>query len=58
MKQGVWEKEYRNVDNLWGFNPNNMLLTYINLVSKSGKVLDIGIGEGRNAFFLPDKGMR
>ena len=58
MKQGVWEKEYKNVDTLWGFNPNNMLLTYIDLVPKSGKVLDIGIGEGRNALFLLNKGMR
>lgn len=56
MKQGVWEKEYKNVDTLWGFNPNNMLLTYIDLVPKSGKVLDVGIGEGRNALFFAKQG--
>ncbi|MDG5788798.1 class I SAM-dependent methyltransferase [Evansella sp. AB-P1] len=56
MKQGVWEKEYRNVDNLWGFTPNNMLSNYIDLVPKSGKILDIGIGEGRNALFFAKHG--
>ncbi|SOC43794.1 class I SAM-dependent methyltransferase [Ureibacillus acetophenoni] len=56
MKQEVWEKEYRNVDNLWGFTPNNILLKYIDLVPKGGKVLDVGIGEGRNALFFAKQG--
>lgn len=56
MKQGYWEKEYRNVENLWGYAPSNQLSKYIDLIPKSGKILDIGIGEGRNAIFLAMKG--
>lgn len=56
MKQGYWEKEYRNVENLWGYAPSNQLSKYIDLIPKSGMILDIGIGEGRNAIFLAMKG--
>nr|TXF81835.1 class I SAM-dependent methyltransferase [Alkalicoccus halolimnae] len=56
MKHEVWEKEYRSVDNLWGFTPNSMLLNYTAFVSKKGKVLDVGIGEGRNALYFAQQG--
>ena len=56
MKQGVWEDEYRSVENLWGYTPNHVLSTYIDIIPKSGKILDIGIGEGRNAFFFAKQG--
>ncbi|MCK1995142.1 class I SAM-dependent methyltransferase [Peribacillus muralis] len=56
MKQSVWEQEYRNVDSLWGFNPNNILSQYVDMLPESGKVLDIGIGEGRNALFFAKRG--
>lgn len=52
MKQNVWEQEYRNEDSLWGFNPNNILSQYVDMLPESGEVLDIGIGEGRNALFF------
>jgi len=52
MKQNIWEKEYRNVDSLWGFNPNSILSQYVEMLPENGEVLDIGIGEGRNALFL------
>ena len=56
MNQEVWEKEYKNVDNLWGLNPNNVLSKYINITPKDGKVLDVGVGEGRNALFFAKQG--
>ena len=52
MKQSIWEKEYKKVDHLWGFNPNSMLTRYVEMLPENGKVLNIGIGEGRNAFFF------
>ncbi|MEL3958181.1 class I SAM-dependent methyltransferase [Caldifermentibacillus hisashii] len=58
MNQGYWERGYRNVDNLWGFTPNNLLSTYIDLVPKSGKVFDVGIGEGRNALYFAKQGYK
>jgi len=43
-----WEKVYREVKFLWGSEPDPMLIKYANLVPE-GKVLDVGMGEGRNA---------
>ena len=56
MKQSIWEKEYKKVDHLWGFNPNSMLTRYVEMLPENGKVLNIGIGEGRNAFFFAEQG--
>lgn len=44
----AWEKEYRKVESLWGFKPDPILMKYADLVPK-GKILDLGIGEGRNS---------
>lgn len=52
----IWEKEYRNVDSLWGFNPNGILSQYVEMLPENGEVLDIGIGEGRNALFFAEQG--
>lgn len=51
-----WEDEYKNSELLWGMKPNSTLTQYAELVPAEGKVLDIGIGEGRNAFFFAQKG--
>ena len=51
-----WEDEYKNSELLWGMKPNSTLAQYAELVPAEGKVLDIGIGEGRNAFFFAQKG--
>ncbi|MEY8755395.1 class I SAM-dependent methyltransferase [Peribacillus frigoritolerans] len=56
MKQNIWEKEYRNVDSLWGFKPNGILSQYVEMLPENGEVLDVGIGEGRNALFFAAQG--
>lgn len=56
MKPYNWENEYKNSELLWGLKPNSTLMQYAELVPAAGKVLDIGIGEGRNAFFFAQKG--
>ncbi|MFJ7472132.1 class I SAM-dependent methyltransferase [Peribacillus frigoritolerans] len=56
MKQNIWEKEYRNVDSLWGFKPNGILSQYVEMLPENGEILDIGIGEGRNALFFAAQG--
>ncbi|MEC0348056.1 class I SAM-dependent methyltransferase [Peribacillus frigoritolerans] len=56
IKQNIWEKEYKNVDSLWGFNPNSILSQYVEMLPENGEVLDIGIGEGRNALFFAKQG--
>ena len=51
-----WEEEYKNSELLWGLTPNSTLTQYVELVPAACKVLDIGIGEGRNTFFFAQKG--
>ena len=44
----VWEKSYQNTKQLWSSNPDSKLMQYFDLI-KRGNLLDLGIGEGRNA---------
>lgn len=54
-KLSFWEEAYRGVEQLWGLKPDPILMEYANLVLK-GKVLDLGIGEGRNALYFARMG--
>lgn len=48
-------KKYREEHCVWGLKPNKYV-TEIPGIIKSGSVLDLGCGEGRNALFLAKKG--
>jgi tellurite methyltransferase len=48
-------EEYKKSNCLWGLKPNEYV-TQIPKFIKSGKVLDVGVGEGRNALFLAKEG--
>ena len=50
-----YDKAYQS-NNYFGENADKLLLNYYQKIKPGGKVLDIGIGQGRNAFFLLDKG--
>lgn len=50
-----WEKAYREASSLWGLEPEKTLVKYARLIPK-GPVLDLGIGEGRNALFFAKLG--
>ncbi|MEI5908164.1 class I SAM-dependent methyltransferase [Bacillus spongiae] len=52
----IWNKKYSEVNQLWGLKPKATLTQYVNLISKEGKVLDLGMGEGRNALYLASLG--
>ena len=54
-KLTFWEEMYKGHELLWGLEPDNTLVEYARLIPK-GNVLDLGIGEGRNAFFFAKKG--
>ena len=56
MNQYNWEEDYKSNDILWGLKPNEVLTRYVKLLPENGKVLDIGIGEGRNALYLAKLG--
>jgi tellurite methyltransferase len=48
-------EEYKKSDCLWGLKPNKYV-TQIPKIISQGNVLDVGVGEGRNALFLAKKG--
>ncbi len=50
-----YDKAYQS-NNYFGENADKLLLNHYQKIKPGGKVLDIGIGQGRNAFFLLDKG--
>lgn len=54
-KLSAWEEAYRSVESMWGLKPDHILLEYASLIPK-GNVLDLGIGEGRNALFFAKMG--
>jgi len=54
-KSSTWEEAYRSVESLWGLKPDRTLIEYAKIVPK-GNVLDLGIGEGRNALFFAKMG--
>jgi tellurite methyltransferase len=54
--KGNWERLYQGNDILWGVRPQETLIKYEQFVSKDGKVLDLGMGEGRNALYFAHRG--
>jgi 2-polyprenyl-3-methyl-5-hydroxy-6-metoxy-1,4-benzoquinol methylase len=52
----TYDKTYSNVKNVFGAEPEKILREYYKKIDKSGTVLDIGAGQGRNTFFLAESG--
>jgi SAM-dependent methyltransferase len=50
-----WDELYKGAECVWGLEPDWELRAYLRAIPK-GKALDLGIGEGRNAFFLARNG--
>ena len=55
MWKETWNKAYRESDCYWGLNPNPKIVNFVKHIP-SGKILDLGSGEGRNALYLAKKG--
>jgi 2-polyprenyl-3-methyl-5-hydroxy-6-metoxy-1,4-benzoquinol methylase len=53
-----WDKKYSNTAYVFGKVPAKFLSTNYNFIPEGGSVLDVGMGEGRNAVFLARKGYR
>ncbi len=51
-----WEKADRKTDNLWGDRVDRSLIEYSSLLNDGDPVLDLGMGEGRNAHYFAAKG--
>ena len=54
-KRTPWDKFYSTRDPSWGVIPDHALLEYQKLIPK-GPVLDLGVGDGRNAIFFAKMG--
>jgi len=56
---GQYDLEYKKTRSFWGWEPSK----FVKRIEKYSKqnyktVLDIGAGEGKNSFFLAEKGLR
>jgi cyclopropane fatty-acyl-phospholipid synthase-like methyltransferase len=54
----TYDKTYRTTEHVFGSQPETILEKYVGQIDKCQPVLDIGIGQGRNAFYLAHKGFR
>jgi len=52
-----WEKRYAAPEYLYGTEPNAFLKAQANLLPKTGKVLAVADGEGRNGVWLAEQGL-
>jgi 2-polyprenyl-3-methyl-5-hydroxy-6-metoxy-1,4-benzoquinol methylase len=51
-----YDKSYSKTKNVFGSEPEKILVRYADKIDKSKPVLYIGAGQGRNAFYLADMG--
>lgn len=57
MRDGGYDDGYRAVTNFWGSQPGSVVLILTEEVSPEGQsVLDLGAGEGKNAYYLASLG--
>ncbi|NJO88315.1 MAG: methyltransferase domain-containing protein [Chloroflexia bacterium] len=56
MSTAYYDYLYANNQQYFGDHPDNLLKDYYSLCDKRGRVLDVGIGQGRNARFLLKQG--
>jgi tellurite methyltransferase len=53
-----WDKKYNNDEYVFGKTPAKFLSLNYNYIPAGSRVLDMGMGEGRNAVFLARKGYK
>jgi tellurite methyltransferase len=56
MTANYYNELYSKNKQYFGDHPDNLLRDYFSLCEKNGRILDIGIGQGRNARFLLQQG--
>lgn len=47
-----YDSKYINKEFYWGLKPHKFVVNAVDMIPPYAKVLDLGCGEGRNAFFL------
>lgn len=56
--QEVWNKKFNREDFLYGEEPNEFIKENITFLKPKSRILCLGEGEGRNAFFLAKEGFK
>ncbi len=57
MKIPFWEKTFKKDSSfLFGSEPNKTIIEFEHLLDKRWAVLDVGCGDGKNSFYLAEKG--
>ena len=51
-----WDKAYSKQEFIYGKKPAKFLASNFHVIPSKGRVLDVGMGEGRNGVFLASKG--
>ena len=51
-----YNKTYKEAGDIFGKFPEKMLINFVETAVKKGFSLDIGAGQGRNSFYLAEKG--
>lgn len=54
----AYDDTYKEIENVFGTEPEVILKKYYEQIDKSRYVLDIGAGQGRNTFFLAKNGFK
>lgn len=54
----TYNETYKKTENVFGSEPEVILEKYIHKIDKTRPVLDIGIGQGRNSFYLAKEGFQ
>lgn len=57
MSNKFWDERYSGDQLVYGESPNGFLESLKGRIPRSGKAIDIGAGEGRNALFLASLGL-
>jgi len=56
--KGQWDKKYSRSEYVYGKSPAKFLANNFHFIPEKSTVLDMGMGEGRNAVFLATKGYK
>src|SRR5262245_38474436 len=57
MTQQFWDERYSSDELVYGEAANDFLVSLADRLPKSGRAIDIGAGEGRNAHYLAELGL-
>ncbi len=53
-----YDETYLKIKNMFGTEPEEILVNHCHLIDKNKRILDVGAGQGRNSFFLAKKGFK